>query len=304
MEELSYIKYRFDKLFELDDLEKDPSFCKHFKNTYSKVDFKWESFFTREYLNKYNGLMIRGYNEINNIFGAVFPTEEVIDTFVKKSQKGDLLFLHHPVDIENGDPRGKLGRGFLPISKRNLKLIKKNELSVYACHAPLDYNTEIGTGVAIANSLNANIEEHFFPYGNGFGGLICSIKSVSTEKLNKIVKDIFKIPYIDFAGKEHDRIEKIAIVAGTGGIVSILSEVEEKGVQAFITGEVFSYIDNDYGKSLRKEIKEYIPKTNMSLIGVSHAASEYLVIKTLLRDWIIEKLKVEYKLIPQSKWWR
>jgi hypothetical protein len=38
------------------------------------------------------------------------------------------------------------------------------------------------------------------------------------------------------------------------------------------------------------------------LIGVSHAASEYLVKKTQMKGWFEENCDVQTKLIPQHKW--
>ena len=36
-------------------------------------------------------------------------------------------------------------------------------------------------------------------------------------------------------------------------------------------------------------IMDYVKETNMSLIGVSHSASEYLVKETLMYDWFKRK---------------
>jgi hypothetical protein len=48
---------------------------------------------------------------------------------------------------------------------------------------------------------------------------------------------------------------------------------------------------------------EYAAVSTMSLIGVSHSASEYLVKKTLMKDWFERNFAVETILIPQEKWW-
>ena len=39
---------------------------------------------------------------------------------------------------------------------------------------------------------------------------------------------------------------KIAIIAGCGDVVSLMKEAEEKGAEAYITGEIHCHIDNDY----------------------------------------------------------
>ena len=52
-------------------------------------------------------------------------------------------------------------------------------------------------------------------------------------------------------------------------------------------------------KSKYKIMKEYALTTPMSLLGVSHSASEYLVKKTLLKDWLEHNFDVQTVLIPQ-----
>ncbi|MFE0399572.1 hypothetical protein [Paenibacillus lactis] len=50
-------------------------------------------------------------------------------------------------------------------------------------------------------------------------------------------------------------------------------------------------------------MKEYVEETQMSLIGLSHAASEFFVMKTQMRQWIEREMNVEVQLLRQSKWW-
>ncbi|WP_212774330.1 hypothetical protein [Polycladomyces abyssicola] len=49
---------------------------------------------------------------------------------------------------------------------------------------------------------------------------------------------------------------------------------------------------------------DYVPTTSMSLIGVSHAASEFLVMKTQMRHWFERECGVMTVLLEQSYWWR
>lgn len=50
-------------------------------------------------------------------------------------------------------------------------------------------------------------------------------------------------------------------------------------------------------------MKEYAAETSMALIGVSHAASEYLVKKTLINDWFQNQFSIPTVLLSQEKWW-
>ncbi len=233
---------------------------------------------------------------------AVFPTDYVLERFLEEGNEGDLLFMHHPLLMECGDPKGKWGQGFLPIKEKYILQVKKKKLSIYTCHIPMDCHKKLGTNVAIASALKAEIFEREIlnEIKNDFL-LVCNIDKTNTDELVSTLKGIFEVPYIDFEGKKFNEIQRIAIVAGCGDKVDWMKEAERNGVQAYITGEVHCHIDNDYGKQRYKEMIEYASKTSMSLIGVSHSASEYLVHKTLMKDWFENNFDIKTVLIPQEK---
>ena len=248
--------------------------------------------------------MIKGADSVGSVFCSVFPTTEVLEGFITDSMMGDMLFLHHPIDIECGDPFGREGRGFLPIDPELLDRVSRKKLSLYSCHSPLDTHQKVGTGVAIVEALGGTIQDSFYPYGNGHAGIISTIQQTTTERLIEKLKRVFEIPYVDAAGKNHVDITKIGIVPGAGYNVTYLRETESKGVQAYITGEIFDRIQGDYGKRVFAEVEKFARETRMSLIGVSHSALEYLVMKNQMVEWLEGNFKVTAKLLPLSKWWR
>lgn len=95
----------------------------------------------------------------------------------------------------------------------------------------------------------------------------------------------------------------MAIVAGCGDRVNVMEEAERKGAQAYISGEIHCHIDNDYGRTKYQQIKNYAETTTMSLMGVSHAASEYHAMKTQLLRWMKTNVNANFVLLEQSKWW-
>lgn len=82
-----------------------------------------------------------------------------------------------------------------------------------------------------------------------------------------------------------------------------MQEADALGAQAYITGEIHCHIDNPYGKQRFAQMMEYVPETTMSLIGVSHSASEYLVMKTQMKRWFEQSTSLRVVLLPQEKWW-
>lgn len=304
MVSLDDVVNKLDEELKIKSYGKDTAFSRFIPDVYDPLNFDWRSMFESDFTKLFNGLMLKGAAEIKNVFLAVFPTDYVLDRFIKESNKGDLLFMHHPILMECGDPKGKWGRGFVPIKEYYIKKIKDKSLSVYTCHLPLDYHERLGTSVAIAKALNANIIDGFLPNDNGQNLiLICNIEEIHTNALERKLVEIFEIPYVDFEGKRLDNISKIAIVAGCGDKVDWMKEAEAKGVQAYITGEIHCHIDNDYGKLKYEKMINYAKYTSMSLIGVSHSASEYLVKKTQIKKWFENSFGVNTILLPQEKWW-
>lgn len=148
----------------------------------------------------------------------------------------------------------------------------------------MDIHPTIGTNAAIVEALEARETEPFFRDRAGAYGRIAEIEQTDTDTLIARLREIFAIPYVDFEGKKRYDITRIAIVAGCGDVVSAMKEAEEKGAQAYVTGEIHCRVDNDYGRRRFREMMDYVPAASMSLIGVSHAASEFLVMKTQMRN--------------------
>jgi putative NIF3 family GTP cyclohydrolase 1 type 2 len=304
MLKLVHIVSELNRAFEIEEFGKDPGFSRFLPVAYEETGFDWKSTFEKGFTELFNGLMIKGAPEVSKVFLAVFPTDEVLKHFIENSTEGDLLFMHHPLLMECGDPIGDWGRGFVPIKLEYLQRVLEKKLSVYTVHEPMDFHLELGTSVAIQQALGAKKIDGFLPeYKEIDLVYICEIEETSTEELVSKLEKLFEIPYVDFEGKKHHHISKIAIVAGCGDKVDWMREAEKRGAQAYITGEIHCHIDNDYGKKKFQQMMDYVPESNMSLIGVSHSASEYLVKKTLIRKWFNEKLGLETAMIPQGKWW-
>ncbi|MDM5156939.1 Nif3-like dinuclear metal center hexameric protein [Bacillus sp. DX1.1] len=304
MSALQEVQHALDDLFQIRKYGKDTAFSRFIPAVYDSIKFPWQQFFETDFITYFNGLMMKGAETVNTIFLAVFPTDDVLEKFITQAQPGDLLFMHHPLVMECGDPLGKSGRGFVSIPPRYLQAIKEKELSVYTCHVPMDHHQTYGTSIAIAKALQAHVVDGFCYDGTDEPvGLICEISETTTSVLEQHLQEMFEIPYIDFEGKRHEAITKVAIIAGCGDKVDLLKEAETKGAQAYITGEIHCHIDNEYGQYKYSLIEDYVTQTNMSLIGVSHSASEYLVKKTLMRDWFIQNFNADIVLLPQKKWW-
>ncbi|MFH1398782.1 MAG: Nif3-like dinuclear metal center hexameric protein [Candidatus Woesearchaeota archaeon] len=304
MAKLPDLQNKLDFFFEIKKLVKDPSMSAKIPKIYEEAGIDCTKYFETDFMQRTNGLMIKGAENVENVFASVFPAPEVMDRFLNESHPGDLLFLHHPLFSISGNLKGKPGKGFIPIPEPTLRKIKGKQLSVYTCHAPLDYNKEVSTSLAMVRALNGKVAASFCPYGNGDAGLVCDVKPITTQQLIEKCKEIYQIPYVDFFGPVNNNITKIACIGGSGLMTEWMQEAEQLGAQAYVTGDVTSHYTNDYGKELAEKVEDYAKTTKMSLIGVSHAASEFLVIKTQLNNWFEETLGINIIPIPLSDWWQ
>lgn len=303
MRSLSAVVDALDDLFALSSANPDPAFSRFVPMAYEANGTDWRARFEPGFVDRFNGLMLRGGDAVERVYLAAFPSVEALDVILAEARSGDLIFSHHPIDMRCGDPRGKWGCGFVSIPEDRLNALRDRGISFYSCHAPMDTHRRIGTTAALTEALGGSYVGGFMPYGGGFAGAVCDIGPLSGADLAERFRRLLGVPYLHTEGPAHDRIERIAIVPGCGDHVPSMRVAAEMGAQAYLTGEVHCHIDNDYGRSRMAEMKAYIAETPMTLLGGSHAASEFLVMRTQMKPWF-ESLGLEPHLIEEDSWWR
>ena len=301
---LSRLLAELARLFRLEAAPVDETMARVVPALYDDLGVDWRSLFDPAFAERFDGLLLRGAEHVGTVHCAVFPSPDVLARFLASAAEGDLLFLHHPVDMESGDPRGRPGRAFLPIDPAAVAALRARRLSVYSCHGPMDVHPEIGTTAAIVAAMGWAVEDRFLGTAAGPVGAICAVPATGTEALVAELVRTFRIPYADVEGPARDRITRVAVVAGTGDNVEWFREAEGKGAQAYVTGEIHCHTANAYGRMRFAQVMAYVPETTMSLVGVSHAASEFLVMPTQMVPWFRSALGVRAVAIPPDAWWR
>jgi putative NIF3 family GTP cyclohydrolase 1 type 2 len=302
--ELARIVEFCDDHFRLNDVPVDPAFSRFLPMVYDPVAFPWLTIFEADFVQRCNGLMIRGRATVGKVWCIVFPSAVILDRIIDQAQPGDLLFSHHPIDMECGDPRGAPGRGFVPIDRSRLEGLRTKELSFYACHVPLDIHAELSPSDAIVRAIGGQVIGQFLPYGGGYAGRLCELPPTSLGALVETCKRVLSLPYVDLQGETSQRaIVRVAVVAGGGGDVEFYREADRLGADCLIAGEVTSKIDNAYGRDRQREIAAYLPATRLAAIGLSHAGSEFLVMPEIAA-FLARQFGVPAEAVPESHWWR
>lgn len=304
MESLSSIVSALDDFFALAESDPDPAFSRFLPEAYEGTLQAWQTWAEPTFARRFNGLMLRGGANVSTVFLAAFPSVIVLEQFLTRAEAGDLLFLHHPIDLESGDPKGAWGNFFRPIPQTTIEALRSKQLSIYSCHAPLDYHTSLSTSRSIASALSGAVTDQFFPYGRGYAGVIATIPTTSFEDLEACLRQVFDVGYLDTAGAKPTTISTVAIVAGAGDRVEQMQHAEAAGAEAYITGEIHSRIDTEYGHRKFADVERFAATTLMALLGVSHAASEFLVMEREMQAWFKHRFAVATDPLREAHWWR
>jgi putative NIF3 family GTP cyclohydrolase 1 type 2 len=301
---LTEIVELLDQFFGIGESPADPAFSRFLPSAYESVRRSWRDWMEPAFRSRFNGLMLRGAEDVSGVFLAAFPSGVVLERLLAEAEPGALLFVHHPIDLESGDPRGEWGHFFQPISVQHLEALQARRISIYSCHAPLDYHLELSTSRSMATALGARVTDLFFPYGLGHAGVIAELPPTSLADLCATLQVVFDVPYLDIAGPSPAMVRRVALVAGAGDRVAEMQNAELLGAQAYITGEIHSRIATEYGRVKFAEVEAFARETKMALLGVSHASSEYLIMRNEMLAWFKSRGVSRVTPLAESHWWR
>jgi len=115
--DLDTVVAALDDLFSLDTAEPDSSMSRHIPRVFDAAGIDWRAFVEPLYAKRFNGLVRRGRSSVGTVFGACFPSAQVLDAWLEMARPGDLLTTHHPIDARCGSPEGDVwAEGFVPIA--------------------------------------------------------------------------------------------------------------------------------------------------------------------------------------------
>jgi putative NIF3 family GTP cyclohydrolase 1 type 2 len=288
----------------------DPAMSRFVPMVYDPIGYNWQEDFEPDFIKNFNGLMLKaeGNTTINKVWLLSFLNDYMIEDILNKASEGDMIFAHHPVQMECGDPReGKeWGRGFLPINPQIINKLKERKISVYTCHAPLDAGSVsgLGTNESLIRRIGGKQVDQYMEYAHGYAARICEVPPQTVSELIQKL-NIPNLDHIDIKGNpELDRqITRVAIIPGGGGSVRDIKPAEEFGTEVVITGQATCRIAGERGEREDKALQEFYPVTKMTLLGFSHAGSEYPVMEDIA-VWIKEKFNIDAEAIPEKNWWR
>lgn len=172
-----------------------------------------------------NGLQVDGKGKLKKIVTGVSATQALIEAAV--DAQSDMLLVHHGWFWKQEDPC------ISGMKYRRLKLLMDNDISLLGYHLPLDAHPEFGNNAQLASRLAIHVEDVMDEQGVGNYGRLDEY--ISLEKLgDRIERSLGRKPLL-ISGGDH-AIKKVAWC--TGGAQDRIDVAAQKGVDAYISGEI------------------------------------------------------------------
>lgn len=188
----------------------------------------------------WNGLQYQGKSNVEKI---VYCVDAGAEAFRKTSSvKGDMIVVHHGHFWKNLNP------SYSGWAKKRLDILKAGNISLYACHLPLDRHREVGNNARILSLLGAEITDEFLmSEGKNVGwiGEIADGLSIKTieKTINKGLNT--KSNVLPFGP---DKVRTVAVCSGGGGYGGFYEAMAKKA-DLYITGDTAEiyYTARDFG---------------------------------------------------------
>lgn len=203
-----------------------------------------------------NGLQFKARTDANKIGFAV---DACLESFQRaKELNCDLIIVHHGLLWKQ--------QKFKDITSRRISFLKKNRISLYGVHLPLDGHPVYGNNAQLCSLLGISKQK---PFGKYHGKAIGFRGTISKQSLSEFVKSVEKklltsCRALAFGSK---MIGNVGIVSGGGR--AALEEAIKLKLDCFLTGEVSH---SDYHRAKESRI---------NVIIAGHYATETLGVKAI-----------------------
>ena len=229
--------------------------------------------FLEDYLRNNGGLMQENSHDVNKLYCAVFPSEDVFEYLAKENSSNTILFVKHAMEWE------ELGSGFIPLKDEQLEFLRNRKISLYSAHAPVDNNKVFAPSACFAKQLGYDVTDELTENGRNYGWIVETPQKITYAELTKQLLKVTGLKSIQSL-HIHDHIRKIAIVSGGGDYVPILTQSATKGADTYVTGILF-FRGSDYAKEHNPGFIEKLREMGINGLGASHYLTEVEGIKTL-----------------------
>jgi putative NIF3 family GTP cyclohydrolase 1 type 2 len=226
----------------------------------------WRDFVQPGYEGRWNGLMVRGADEVERVLTCVFPSDAVIASALPAT----LVFSEHPLDYAD-EP------GFLPLAKRSFERMQEDGISLYHAHAPLDMHPEVSPSRLCATSVGLEHLHEYYPIADGIpgGAAIVGDSRLSLDGLADALRAYLGAEIdVRVLTRPREAAGRVAIVAGGGAERAILEASLERGCQTYVTGNAATRSRLEWLQANVRDFRALADEAGVALIDATHYGME------------------------------
>ena len=220
-------------------------------------------FISDNYKERSMGLVCDNAKEINGVYTAVFPSDNVMQAVLDKDEQDIMLFVHHPSNWDiTKIPIFQL------MSRSLLEKFREQRISIYNLHVPLDNYSEYSTSATLAKALGLTALRPFFEYYGSFACVFGKTKLTTVQEMKDRFASILghRASLYQY-GKDEIKNGNVAVAAGGGNIVEIHEVMARDGVNLLVTGVT---IKNNFTQKSHDSARE----KKINLLGGTHYSTE------------------------------
>lgn len=226
----------------------------------------WRAFAEPGYEGRWNGLMVRGGDEVERAVTCVFPSDEVVEALEPRS----LLFSEHAFDFADRP-------GFRPLARASFEALREKGCSFYHVHLPLDQHATLGPSRLLADGIGLEGTHDFahtdpaLPAGEAaIGNSSLSLEGLVARLRAFLGSDI----PVHVLTRASEHAGRVAVAAGRGGHPEALQEALDLGATTYVTGNAGTYCEVEAVQAENQRFRALAERAQVSVIDATHYGTE------------------------------
>lgn len=252
-----------DAYFRVPDV-RDDDWSRAFEQVYPEP--YWRDHVEPGWEGRWNGLCIRGADEVVRAVTCVFPSDRI----VAELEPGTFLFSEHPLDFAD-EP------GFLPLSRESFARMHDQGISFYNVHAPLDMHPEVSPSRLCAVGVGLESLVEYFPICDGIpgGAAIVGESRLTVDGLADALRSYLGPEIlVHVLTRSRGDARRVAMVAGGGAVPEILEASLERGCDTYVTGNAATNCRLDFVQDEVRAFRRRADEAGVTLIDAMHYGME------------------------------
>jgi putative NIF3 family GTP cyclohydrolase 1 type 2 len=226
----------------------------------------WREYVVPGWEGHWNGLSVRGAEEVERVVTCVFPSDRIVEGLAP----GTFLFSEHPVDFAD-EP------GFLPLSLEAYESMREGGISFYNVHAPLDMHPEVSPSRLCSVGVGLESLVEYFPICEGIpgGAAVIGESRLTVDGLADALRSYLGPEIlVHVLTRARSEAGRVAMVAGGGAMVEILEASLERGCDTYVTGNAATNCRLDFVQEQVRAFRERADGAGVTLIDAMHYGME------------------------------